>query len=248
MKCYGLSDAGRVRKNNEDSIYYSTIPVGMLPNLFVVADGMGGYRAGEVASKFAIEEAIDSITRTRALDPPQILIDAVRAANDKVVAAARHDSRFDGMGTTFVAATIIGSVLFVANVGDSRLYIIRRGISQVTRDHSWIEEIMRSLGLDEGSEQYRANKHMITRALGAEATVKSDIFRENLEVGDLVLLCSDGLTNMVSDEEIYEIIQRYHTPEDMVKGLVRTGIEHGGHDNLSAIIVDPDLSEVDIWC
>ena len=239
---------GKVRKQNEDAVYTSTESVGLLPNLFVVADGMGGHNAGDLASRIAIDEIVSSVTATNKLDPAEILKDALISANSAILAAAGSDKKLEGMGTTAVIATVIGSVLYVANIGDSRLYVIKNRPIQITRDHSWVEEMVREGKLRRGDETYMEKRNIITRALGISSELSPDFFTEDLDVGDLLLLCSDGLTGMVGDDTLFEIVKHEYEPQEIAAALVRTAKNNGGRDNISVVVVDPELSEVDVWC
>ena len=198
MEAYALTDIGRVRTMNQDYIYSSPEKVGSLPNLFLVADGMGGHRAGDRASRLLIDSLTDYIGNCGDQTAVAALNNGIAEANRKIYEAAAADQSLSGMGTTLVAATIEGSTLYVANVGDSRLYLIEReGIRQVTRDHSYVEEMVAIGQMRRGSEDYNRRKNIITRALGIGREVEPDFFEVDLEEGDYILLCSDGLSNML---------------------------------------------------
>jgi len=152
------------------------------------------------------------------------------------------------MGTTVCMASLVGSVLYVANVGDSRLYLLRGNLIQVTRDHSVVEEFIARGQMVRGSAEYYQNKNKITKAIGCFDTVEPDYFELDLVPGDKFLLCSDGLTNMVNDDRIKEIISSDEDPQKLVEELIKLGNANGGMDNISVILVDPELSEVDTWC
>ena len=166
--------------------------------------------------------------------------DAIKRANSDIRGIASSDESLSGMGTTVVVATVSDDVLQVANVGDSRLYIIRQNeIRQVTRDHSLVEEMVRMGGIDRLAARSHPDKNIITRAVGALDSIEADFFREELKRGDMILLCSDGLTNMLEDEEIREIIDRETTLSEKGKQLVDAANENGGKDNISVILVAP---------
>lgn len=240
MNYYAASDIGKVRKVNEDTIYATSGEVGSLSNLFIVADGMGGHSGGAVASQKAVSEAIKSIITNNNINPAEILSDAVNFANAKVFEASKTSPKLADMGTTFVIATIIGRTLYLANVGDSRLYVIRKGIKQVTIDHSYVNELLNRGLITKDSKEYKTQKNVITKAVGVESVVEPDFFEVTLKPGDLVLMCTDGLSNMLPDEDIYEIIRDKKSAEDMVSALVSKSRENGGRDNISVIVVDPD--------
>ena len=202
LKTFSITDIGKKRKLNQDYVYTSERPVGNLPNVFIVADGMGGHNAGDYASKFTVETIVGEIVNLPEKNPEQILKKAIEVANDKVLRMANENPDLEGMGTTVVAATCIGEELHVANVGDSRLYVIGEKITQVTRDHSLVEEMIRMGGIDRATARNHPDKNIITRAIGAEESIDIDFFHVGLSKGDIVLMCSDGLTNMLEDEEI----------------------------------------------
>ena len=167
MNAYCLTDVGRRRSSNQDYAYVSEEPVGNLPNLFVVADGMGGHAAGDLASRYAVEALTKSIRKEkREKNPIRILTKGIEKANAEVLAKAGTDPALRGMGTTLVAATVSEGCLYVANVGDSRLYLIREHIRQVTKDHSLVEEMVRLGELTEEQARNHPDKNVITRAVG----------------------------------------------------------------------------------
>ena len=171
-------------------------------------------------------------------NPVRILGKAIRVANDQIRRRAGEDPALYGMGTTVVVATCLGHYLQVANVGDSRLYIINSEIRQVTRDHSLVEEMVRMGGIDRAEARNHPDKNIITRAVGAMDTVEIDFFHEELFPGDIVLMCSDGLTNMLEDEEIGKILRQQATIEERAQMLVEAANNNGGKDNIAVIIID----------
>lgn len=240
LKTFSKTDIGRRRKLNQDAVYTSEQPVGNLQNLFLVADGMGGHNAGDYASKMTLETMVKHISASRETNPARVLEDAIAAANTLVRNKAGQEPELEGMGTTVVAASCEGELLHVANVGDSRLYIISQGkIRQITRDHSWVEEMVRRGGLGREEARNHPDKNIITRAVGAEDTVKIDFFTVSLEEGDMILMCTDGLTNMLEDEEILNILKISRDIVEMAEELVRAANEKGGRDNISVILIDP---------
>lgn len=244
MKSYSLTDTGRVRSMNEDYVFVSERPIGKLPNLFVVADGMGGQNAGERASSYAVEVLLQSVRKSREKNPVKVLRRAIESANDMVYqeSTAKESSR--GMGTTMVAATICKDILYVANVGDSRLYVINNQIRQITRDHSLVEEMVRLGKLTQEEGRNHPDKNIITRAVGAEETVRVDCFEEKIGIRDVVLLCSDGLTNMVSDEQIQQIINTEKNLQKAAELLVETANRNGGRDNITVLLISRKSNEV----
>lgn len=215
LRSYATTDIGRKRQLNQDFIYLSEVPVGNLPNVFIVADGMGGHNAGDYASRYAVETLVEEIEISFEKNPVKILGRAIDRANRMIRQRAREDISYSGMGTTMVIATFIGRYLEVANVGDSRLYVISDRIRQITQDHSLVEEMVRMGGIDRASARNHPDKNIITRAIGARDYVEADFFNLELHTGDMVLLCSDGLTNMVDDETIFRILKCGGSLEDL---------------------------------
>lgn len=245
LRSYATTDIGRKRQLNQDFIYLSEVPVGNLPNVFVVADGMGGHNAGDYASRYAVETLVEEIELSFEKNPVKILGRAIDRANRMIRQRAREDISYSGMGTTMVIATFIGRYLEVANVGDSRLYVISDRIRQITQDHSLVEEMVRMGGIDRASARNHPDKNIITRAIGARDYVEADFFNLELHTGDMVLLCSDGLTNMVDDETIFRILKCGGSLEDRVEELVRVANQNGGKDNISVIVIEPLADEVE---
>lgn len=240
LKTFSVTNIGRKRKLNQDYVYTSETPVGSLPNLFIVADGMGGHRAGDYASKLAVTTMVEAIGNMEAGEPAAILGRAVDQANAAVYESAEETPELEGMGTTVVAAVCVKEMLYVANVGDSRLYVINGNeIRQVTRDHSWVEEMVRRGGLEREQARNHPDKNIITRAVGAEETVRTDFFSVRLEEGDLILMCTDGLTNMLEDEEIRMVLDGARDIVEKAQELVRRANENGGRDNISVILIEP---------
>lgn len=244
MKSYSLTDTGRVRSMNEDYVFVSERPIGKLPNLFVVADGMGGQNAGERASSYAVEVLLQSIRKSREKNPVKVLRRAIESANDMVYQESTAEESSRGMGTTMVAATLCKDVLYVANVGDSRLYIVNSRIQQITRDHSLVEEMVRLGKLTREEGRNHPDKNIITRAVGAEETVQVDCFEEKIGIRDVILLCSDGLTNMVSDEQIQQIINTEKNLQKAAESLVETANRNGGRDNITVLLISRKSNEV----
>ncbi len=245
VRSYATTDIGRKRQLNQDFIYLSEVPVGNLPNVFIVADGMGGHNAGDFASRYAVETVVEEIEASFEKNPVRILGRAIERANTLIRRRAREDISCSGMGTTMVIATCIGRYLEVANVGDSRLYIVNDRIRQVTKDHSLVEEMVRMGGIDRASARNHPDKNIITRAIGARDYVEADFFNLELQMGDMVLLCSDGLTNMMDDETIHRILKGGGSLKDRVEELVRVANQNGGKDNISVIVIEPLADEVE---
>lgn len=239
LKTFSITDIGKKRKLNQDYVYTSERPVGNLPNVFIVADGMGGHNAGDYASKFTVETMIKEIENSFEVNPEKILAKAIETANEKLLAAAAEDKNLEGMGTTVVAATCMGKYLRVANVGDSRLYVIGEKITQITRDHSLVEEMVRMGGIDRAAARNHPDKNIITRAVGATNKVEVDFFNVELAENDIVLMCSDGLTNMLEDEEIRMILNGQRDIVEKAEELVKAANLNGGKDNIAVVLIEP---------
>lgn len=245
MKAYALTDIGRVRQINQDSQFATVERIGPLSNLFLVADGMGGHKAGDYASKYAVEHLAEYIKNSRDLSAVSALRNGISKVNEELFNEASTREELAGMGTTLVAATVEDSTLYVANVGDSRLYLIEReGIKQITRDHSFVEEMV-SLGqMNRESREYKVKKNIITRAVGISKSIDIDFFELSLKHGEYILLCSDGLTNMVDDSAICRLLLLPGTLKMKARALIALANQNGGKDNIAVVLVDPQISEV----
>ena len=246
MRVYSATDVGQRRKMNQDYVFVSENPVRNLPNLFVVADGMGGHNAGDYASSHAVQTLVDEIRRDVDFNPIKVIRHAIETANTEILDRSRSDENLRGMGTTMVVCTIVGHYAYVANVGDSRLYVVQGEIHQVTKDHSLVQEMVRMGEIKPEEARNHPDKNIITRALGAERTVDIDFFDLKLEPDSTILMCSDGLSNMVEDSEIEKIILN-QTEELPQKGerLLREANRNGGKDNIAVILVEPFTNEVE---
>lgn len=239
MIFFARTDRGLVRDTNEDSVFISGSPIGKLPDLFIVADGMGGYKAGDYASRRAIDLVLKSIRERKEDAPLRALRTAIDSANSTIFHEAQNEEDKENMGTTLVCAVISDTHLTVANVGDSRLYLLHDGaLRQVTHDHSYVEELVRKGRMEEEEALHHPKKHYITRAIGAEETVEPDFFEEELVHGDKILMCTDGLTNMVSDEVLLGVLLQSAGPDTAAEKLVELANRSGGRDNITAIVID----------
>ena len=245
INAFGKTDVGLMRTINQDSIFVSTQPIGKLPNLFIVADGMGGHKAGDVASREAIERFVKYACTTHMSDPANILDAGIISVNKDIFDMANSNRDYSGMGTTFVAASLVENHVYIANVGDSRLYLIGRDIRQITRDHSLVDDMVRMGVLEREEARTHYKKNVITKAIGVavDKTSTPDIFEIEVENGDKLLLCSDGLTNMVEDYDIKKIVKDNDSIEDAVRELIKQANENGGKDNISAILIEPEIGE-----
>lgn len=234
LEHFGLTDAGKVRRNNEDSLLVGD---GVDETLFVVADGIGGFEAGEVASSMTVDVL-------RGLEPDESFDAAINEANRRILAAARDDDKLSGMGTTVVALRFGGTrdepLAEVSHVGDSRAYLLRDGdLNPLTEDHSLVAELVRSGDLTRAQAAEHPQKNLITRALGADAQVEADNATLPVEAGDRLLLCSDGLSDMVRENRIREILKQHPgEPETPARALLAAALAAGGTDNVTVVVVD----------
>jgi len=244
----GVTDVGRKREANEDC--FAAVPE---DRLFVVADGMGGHAAGEVASRLAVSAIADFIASTRRdaeitwpfeydttmSTEGNRLKTAIRLANQRILDTIAHKKDLEGMGTTLVGAIVSDSRLCVAHVGDSRAYLIRDGaITQITSDHSWVNEQVKLGFLTRNDASRHPFRNVVTRALGSKDDVVVDLAEQELQAGDFVLLCSDGLNTMLDDETIVKtIMDSGQDVEQAARSLVSRANENGGEDNVTVILV-----------
>ena len=190
MKTFSITDVGMVRQVNQDYVFTTGKPLGILQNLFVVADGMGGHQAGDYASKCTVEVMIKEIAKSEGEDIERVLVKAIKSANREIIKEASSDEHLKGMGTTVVAATVKEQMLYFANVGDSRLYLINQGIQQLSKDHSLVEELVRAGELDRAESRNHPQKNIITKAVGVAEDVQPDFFIVDMKENSRILLCS----------------------------------------------------------
>ena len=236
LEACALSDKGCVRANNED---YSRIVPEM--GLYVLADGMGGAKAGERASRLAVETVSESISKAQSRDSQALLV-AVEEANRRVLEAAANDPALEGMGTTLVAVLEVGDELSIASVGDSRAYLLDPGgFRAVTEDQSWVNEVGRPLGLNEEALRTHPMRHVLTMAIGAGVALEINYYHDiRLAPGDILLMCSDGLHGVVEEQRIVTIL-RGDAPGEPLERKCRELIEAaraaGGPDNITAVLL-----------
>jgi len=246
----GVTDVGRKRKHNEDAFDYKIEEAGD-EGLFIVADGMGGHAAGEVASKITVETVGEFIAATRQKEEAtwpfkynhelhfnsNRLAIAIEKANERVMAAVSAQPWLKGMGTTVVAGLLDGKLLSLAHVGDSRAYLFRDGqLSRLTDDHSWVHEQVAAGILTEDEAKSHPLKNVVTRALGGGPSVSPDLQELTFETGDVFLFCSDGLTTMLSDEEIRDAVAEEADPKKLCDKLVEMANDKGGVDNITVVV------------
>lgn len=242
MKFFAKTDLGKTRQVNQDYYIAENRKVGIFPNLFIVADGVGSNRDSAFASKHCSNFVLDQISLSKpGANLKDELAKAYRLANTDLVYRIMANPKYKGMGTTMVCTTIVNDRAIVVNVGDSRCYHISNDIRQVTRDHSIAEELVNENAIERGSEKYKELKSQLSRAFGAGKKIEPDFFEVDLRMGDYLLLCTDGLSNMVDNEKIYEIINRDTTIESKVDELVDEANKNGGRDNIAIILIYIDI-------
>ncbi|MBQ8869153.1 MAG: Stp1/IreP family PP2C-type Ser/Thr phosphatase [Oscillospiraceae bacterium] len=239
MKAYGLTDIGKVRESNQDSFAVSVD--GALPVWAVVCDGMGGANGGYYASSTTVgifSNGLDmSFDNLKPKQIENVLVEAVRGANEAVYKTSCEQSDLSGMGTTLVSALVLGDTAYVVHVGDSRAYHINgKKITRVTTDHSVVQQLVDIGQITEEEARVHPEKNMITRAVGVKGDVEPDVTSVKLNKNSAILLCTDGLSNYLEDDEMLEIIQN-NAQEDAVDLLVSLALNRGGSDNITAVII-----------
>ena len=242
MKAWGISNVGLVRENNEDA-YQIEFSDDNKAVLAVVCDGMGGARAGQIASEMAVSIFSDEVAENGGLNQTgkklqTIMTEALDTANNEIFKKAHKDAQFAGMGTTLVAAMCRNSKVTIINVGDSRAYFVGAdGISRITRDHSLVEDMVERGTITEFEASVHPNKNVITRAVGTEREISADFYTKELHSGEFILLCSDGVSNLVDEQEmLYEILLDKDA-SDACERIVKIANDRGGFDNITAVLI-----------
>lgn len=240
MQFYSLTDRGMLRENNEDRCYSGEING---YTLLIVADGMGGHLGGETASRKAIETVVSGLENAlgKKMLPGQIMLllsEVLEKANEEIIALSKKDSALVGMGTTCDICLIAKNTAYIAHIGDSRIYKLTKkdNFKRLTKDHSLVEYMIETGTITKEEALNHPQKNIILRALGTSPKAESDVSYEKLSPGDSLLMCSDGLTNMLTEEVICEIISSKKAPEEKAKELVRRANEAGGADNITVVI------------
>ena len=244
MISFGKTDIGMVRSMNQDSIFFSDKKIGNLPNLYIVADGMGGHQAGDYASSHAVSWFVDYIKECEYINPITIIKTGIAKVNDMLLEQSNTHSHLKGMGTTFVVAVVLDHTMYVANIGDSRLYVMGEDARQITLDHSLVEELIRTGQLDRRRVRFHPEKNIITRALGTGNEAVPDFFEIQLQEDEKILLCTDGLTNMIEDDEIRDIVMQKLFLDKICDQLIERANYYGGKDNIGVVVVEQALNEV----
>jgi len=236
LEAFALSDVGRVRSNNEDCAL-------ILPEigLYLLADGMGGARAGEMASRLAVDTVAEVVRQSWQRDP-QVLLSAVEEANRRVLEASNNDPQLEGMGTTLVAVLEAGDELAIASVGDSRAYLLdEAGFRPITEDQTWVHEVGRPLGLDEESLRNHPMRHVLTMAIGVGGTLSIHYYMIPLKPAALLLMCSDGLHGVVEAPVLERIMRDNSSGHDQLeykcRALIEAAKEAGGPDNVTCVLL-----------
>lgn len=241
VEVFGLSDVGCIRELNEDCYCICGFGDNSERGFCILADGMGGHNAGEVASQNAVKliaEEMNKLLESGEKEIPGQLSRAVSAANTGVYTMASENPIHRGMGTTVVTAFIDDGTAYVANVGDSRAYAVRDDeIVQITTDHSVVSELVMRGTITKEEARLHPQKNIITRAVGTDKSVRTDIFEYNYSPGDVMIICSDGLSTMLDDNRILEIIKSKKTSEDTVNSLIAAAKDEGGLDNITVICI-----------
>lgn len=233
MKVIGLTDIGLVRKRNEDNYLIDTNR-----NLFVVCDGMGGHLGGDTASRLAIETIKKELVFKDVSEFPEALEKAVQSANRIIWEAGQSAADLNEMGTTLTAASIHGNTLWIAHVGDSSLLIIRGDeIIKLTNDHTLAEHMRKDGLISEDDERYKSFHHVLVRALGVDKNVEIDVHQITVSQGDWILLCTDGLSNLVNQQEIKETLKNENEPQTACQQLLALALARGGYDNITMILI-----------
>ncbi len=241
MNSFGITDRGKVRRDNQDSFLIERVE-GRNCLVAVLCDGMGGEKAGNIASDLAaktyagvLKQRLGS-PKLKIADVPRAMQEACAEANHMVYSYSCFDREYTGMGTTLVSAVMFDERVFVLNVGDSRAYkLTRKKIIQITRDHSLVQDMVDRGEISAAEARNHPRRNVITRALGVDENVPSDSFSPRLMRGDLLLLCSDGLTNMLEDQEIFRASREHHDPLSLGRALMGMALERGARDNVTII-------------
>lgn len=239
MEVYAKSDLGKVRDKNEDSYYVPNEDIGI--NVYILSDGMGGYSGGEIASSLGVAAAKSyiinnyEVTFDQKEDILKLVNGAVEYANMVIFEKSRMEENLKYMGCTMEIVLLINDKLYMAHAGDSRIYRLRNGIlRKLSKDHSYIEKLIKEGKITKEEAKTHPDKNMVTKALGTMRLVEPDLIYKKFLKGDTLLICSDGLTNMVSEEEIKEVLQTSQNPE---KDLIKLANNYGGSDNITVIVV-----------
>lgn len=238
MNFYAITNKGIVRTQNQDCIYASDNM-----KLYIIADGMGGANAGDIASKKAVEIAqkyiIDNYTEESNIAIKELIRNALGFANKEVYELSLSNKEYEGMGTTIIILLIINNKIYIGHIGDSSLYRIRRNvIRKITKDHTYVQNLVDNKEITKQQAKVHPKRHMLTKVLGCDSFIEPDIIVKKIEDNDYILMCTDGLTNMVKDREIYNIITDKKDCKIIAETLVDLANSRGGFDNISVILIE----------
>ncbi len=236
MKSFGITDIGASRKYNQDYSLECDEPIGNLDNLYVVCDGLGGHNAGEFASCNSAELFFDIAEESDSKMPLSILKEAITKVNE-IIYKKGLEPEYEGMASTLVGVTVKDDTAYVVNIGDSRAYLVGDEMVQITWDHSYVGELIRAGKMTEDEARFHKKNNVVTRAIGAEKTIEPDYFQVKLEDGEIILLCSDGLYNMVSEATIKAVINADASLRAKAEKLVDLANEAGGKDNIAVVLI-----------
>lgn len=249
MQIIGLTDIGNGRKVNEDDYFFTTEQVGDLPNLCLVADGLGGHKAGEVASRMAIDSIVNYCLSTIEPNLEKLLLDAFQHANVEVYEYAKNQGENFEMGTTMVGVTILEDYYVFINIGDSRAYLFREGeLKKITKDHSPVQELQEMGVITEEEAFCHTHRNLISRAIGMEEKIKADVYTVPSQPNDIILLCTDGLSNYMRRQEMAKVINQENNIKEMAHQLVKGALNHEARDNITVLLVAINQKGEDDLC
>jgi len=251
MQAGWKTSTGKIRHINQDSCYISEKGAGALPNVFIVADGMGGHNGGEIASRFSMAFFLEYVSANASADNGILdyMLKAMSYSNLKVYEKSFDSSDLAGMGTTFTSCALNEGKLYAAHIGDSRIYLISgKSIKQITNDHSYVGLLVKAGQITEEEAITHPKKNILTKVLGTDKEIDADGSEHDIGGARYVLLCSDGLTNMVSDKELHKIVNSKASLNEKLETLIERANENGGYDNITAVLIDteamaPEVSE-----
>lgn len=237
---FGNTDVGKLRKVNQDYVYINNEPIGSLDNLYIVADGVGGHNAGEIASEAAIDFFEQFIYETEDDEILDLLVSALAYANEEVFKLSKTNKQYENMGTTLLATTIKNNKIFIVHVGDCRLYGIRNNkIAQMTSDHTYAMDLFKAGVISKEEAENSKDSNVLTRALGTEKNIKADALFCDVYDDDIFIMCSDGLSDMVNDDDIFKIASNKQIDtEQKIECLIQRANDNGGKDNIAVIIIE----------
>lgn len=249
MQVIAITDIGNGRKINEDDYFFTKEQVGDLPNLFMVADGLGGHKAGEVASRMAIDSVVRYCLETIQPNLGQLLKEAYLEANKSVFEYGQKNNNCYEMGTTLVALSVLENQYLIANIGDSRAYLLRDGeLKRITKDHSPVQELQELGVITEEEAYHHENRNLISKAIGMEHEIDADIYQVEAKENDILLLCTDGLSNFLRRSEMQEILKQEKSLEELANDLLKEALANESTDNITILLVSNPTEREDNLC